>query len=233
MSRFWAFFANHPQAERAYFSGHSGDALIALAARYVPLEAGRVLDYGCGLGFLLERLLRRGVQAAGLEFSPESAERARQRCAGQPGFGGVTLADAVPSPLPASSVDGLFLVEVLEHLPDRHLDATLADVRRLLRPGGWLVASTPHAEDIESAKTVCPDCGSVFHPWQHVRSFTAGALGQLLAGHGFEPVLCRATNLGGTYWSRLRRLGRRLLRSGPASEPHLVYIGRKHAAPAR
>lgn len=228
MSRFWAFFARHPRAERAYFSGHSGEALIALAARHVPLRRSRVLDYGCGPGFLLERLLRRGIQAAGLEFSPEAVARARQRCQGQPAFGGITLAETVPSPLPAGAADVVFLVEVLEHLPDGYLDATVADVGRVLRPGGWVVASTPHDEDIESAKTVCPDCGSIFHPWQHVRSFTARTLERVFAGHGFEPVVSRATTLGGTWPGRLSRLGRRLLPGMAASEPHLVYIGRKH-----
>lgn len=227
--RFWAYLSNSPQAGRAYFSSHSGDAIIAFAERYVPLTGCRVLDYGCGPGFLLERLLRRGIRAEGLEFSPESADQVHKRCGDHPLFGGITLAPGVPSPIEDQSVDVAFLVEVIEHLPREQLVQTLEEVRRVLRVGGFLVATTPHNEDLEILKTICPDCGCIFHPWQHVNSFSREDLRALLGGYGMEEIVCTPTTFGvrwaGKALSRLRLMLGRL--GITFTEPHLAYVGQR------
>ncbi|MGH7380725.1 MAG: class I SAM-dependent methyltransferase [Candidatus Methylomirabilales bacterium] len=227
--RFWAYLSNSPQADRTYFSSHSGDAIIAFAQRYVHLGAGRVLDYGCGPGFLLERLLQRGIRAEGMEFSPESIDQVRKRCGDHPLFGGIALADSVPSPIASQSVDVVFLVEVLEHLPAEQLKLTLDDVRRILHLGGFLVATTPHNEDLDILKTICPDCGCVFHHWQHVNSFTPDSLANVLGAYGMDTLLCKATTFGGRWPMKVLRFLRRVaLKPWLAiQQPHLVYIGRR------
>ncbi|MGH2397703.1 MAG: class I SAM-dependent methyltransferase, partial [bacterium] len=227
--RFWAYLSNSPQADRAYFSSHSGDAIIAFAQRYVPLGTGRVLDYGCGPGFLLERLLRRGIRAEGIEFSSESVDQVQKRCGDHPLFGGILLADGVPTPIESESVDVVFLVEVLEHLPGEQLGQALEDIRRILRVGGFLVATMPHNEDLEALKTICPDCGCIFHPWQHVNSFRATNLTEFMQTFGFEAVVCTATTFSARWVHKAMRLLRRVLagRNAGRGEPHLVYVGKK------
>jgi SAM-dependent methyltransferase len=227
--RFWAYLSNSPQADRTYFSSHSGDAIIAFAQRHVPLRGGRVLDYGCGPGFLVERLLQQGIRAEGLEFSPESIDQVRKRCGDHPLFGGIALADSIPSPIADSSVDVVFLVEVVEHLRRGQLEQTLEDIRRILRLGGFLIATTPHNEDLDLLKTICPDCGCIFHHWQHVSSFTVDSLTNLVAGHGMQVVVCKATTFGGRWPMKvLRFLRRAALKPWLAiQQPHLVYIGRR------
>jgi 2-polyprenyl-3-methyl-5-hydroxy-6-metoxy-1,4-benzoquinol methylase len=227
--RFWAYLSGSQQADRAYFSSHSGDGIVAFAERYVPLAGRRVLDYGCGPGYLIERLLQRGVRAEGLEFSPESIDQVRKRCGDHPLFGGITLAEQLPSPIASQNVDVVFLVEVLEHLPAEQLKLTLDDVRRVLRPGGFLVVTTPHNEDLDVLKTICPDCGCIFHHWQHVNSFTADGLVSLLGDYGMSPLLCKATTFGGRWPLKVLRVLRRAALKPWVSiqEPHLVYIGRR------
>jgi SAM-dependent methyltransferase len=228
--RFWSYLAGSAQAAQAYFSSHSGDALITDVARRATLAPGaRVLDWGCGPGFLVERLLARGFHAQGLEFSKESAEQTRARCGEHPHFEGVVVADGLPGPLAEASVDAVFVVEVLEHLLPAQAAESLDEIRRILRPGGLLVATTPHDEALEAVKTICPDCGAVFHPWQHLASFTARTLTALCARHGFETIACQATTLGRTWSGRAFELLRRALGRAPGPEPHLVYIGRRPA----
>lgn len=235
LKRFWAYIASTPHADQAYFSSHSGDAIIAFAAARIPLDkATRVLDYGCGPGFLLQRLTARGIKAEGLEFSKETLEKARARVGSSAHFAGLTYVEQLPSPIPSDSVDVIFLIEVIEHLLAAEVDATLKDIARILRPGGYLVLTTPHNEAIERANTICPDCGCVFHPWQHVGSYTAASIRPILERQRLTPIECIATTLGGSTPGRVfRRLqgSIRLLMTGragsPALQPHLACIARK------
>jgi SAM-dependent methyltransferase len=239
LKRFWAYISSTPHADRAYFSSHSGDAILEFAVARIPLTAqSRVLDYGCGPGFLLQRLTDRGITAGGLEFSVETLEKARARVGQSPHFAGLTYVERLPSPVPSGSVDIVFLVEVIEHLLPDQIDATLADIARILRPGGYLVLTTPHDEAIERANTICPDCGCVFHPWQHVGSFTTASLRPILERQRLMPVDCVATMLGGSKQGRtLRRIKEAVnyvltgRANDPAQQPHLACIARKPELP--
>jgi SAM-dependent methyltransferase len=229
VSRFWAYLTSTPHAERSYFSAMFAPRLVKTVRRWVPLQGRRVVDYGCGPGFLIEHLLRLGVRAEGIEFSAATADKARKRCEAYANFGGVTVARELPSPIEAGVVDVLFLVEVIEHLLGPQKDATLEEIRRLLKVGGFLVLTTPHAEDLERVSTLCPDCGGVFHPWQHMSSFDRSTLPALLQRHGISTVLCRVENFGARWSGRLLRQMRRLVSGASANDedPHLLFIGRR------
>lgn len=105
-----------------------------LEERLTP--GGLVLDLGCGRGYWLEHLAQQGVAAVGLE---RDVERARQAAA----HGPVACGDAVHLPLRDAGVALVWCIHVLHHLPDP--PRVLAEVRRVLRPGGTLVL----AESVE------------------------------------------------------------------------------------
>lgn len=220
--RVWDYFGSQEAFRSLYFSAHSGAEIVARADRHVALLGRDVLDFGTGRGDLLAVLFERGVAARGVEFSRESADAAALRFAGQPLFRGVEVAAALPTPYPAESFDVVFLVEVVEHLLDAELLATVREVGRLLRGGGSVVVTTPNTENLELEHVRCPDCGATFHRWQHQRAFSADTLAALFAGEGFEPTVAEAL-----YWGESRRGRiRRRLRHGGAL-PHLLYIGRR------
>lgn len=239
LKRFWAYISSTPHADQAYFSSHLGDAIVEFAAARIQLDgAARVLDYGCGPGFLLQRLTARGIRAEGLELSKETLQKARARLGSSPYFAGLTYVEGLPSPIASDSVDVVFLIEVIEHLLPDQVDATLADIARILRPGGHLVLTTPHNEAIERAHTICPDCGCAFHPWQHVGSFTAESIRRLLDHQRLVPIECLATTLGqSTAGQLLRRLQDAVnyliagSTNSPALQPHLACIARKPERP--
>ena len=216
--RVWNFYGSRPAFRALYFSAHSGEAIVERAEREVGLRGRRILDFGAGRGDLLAVLLERGHRAGGFEFSEGSAELARGRLAGESGFEGIEVSPELPSPYPDASFDVVFLIEVVEHLLDDQLAATLGEVHRLLTAGGHLVLTTPHAENLELELAHCPDCGATFHRWQHQRSWTVASLRAVAEGAGFETVTATALD-----WRRRGRLRSWLRRR--AGGPHLLYVG--------
>jgi SAM-dependent methyltransferase len=221
VARVWDFFGSILAFRPLYFSAHSGAAIVDRADREVDLRGKRVLDFGAGHGDLLAHLFARGVAAKGLEFSAGSARATRARFGDEPLFGGIEIADELPSPYDDGSFDVVFLVEVVEHLLEDQLEPTVREIERLLAPGGCVVATAPNGEELVLEHVRCPDCGATFHRWQHQRSLTAESLAALF---GRFEVVCSE----GLHWRDrgVRSRAARLLgRAGPA--PHLLYVGRR------
>src|SRR5208283_2081402 len=98
VSRFWDNYANKKAYEDNFFSRMVGDAIIDLALKYSSLK-GNILDYGCGHGFLMGKLLKKGISCEGLEFSADSANKINEQFGHEKAFKGVVLAQNLPTPL--------------------------------------------------------------------------------------------------------------------------------------
>ena len=98
-----------------------------------PAAPVRGLDLACGSAPMSSRLA--GLDYFGMDLSAAELERARAR--GLP----VVLADAGRLPLPDASVDAAVMSMALMLVP---MHPALAEVRRVLRPGGVFVATMPH-----------------------------------------------------------------------------------------
>jgi SAM-dependent methyltransferase len=102
----------------------------------LPLaDDARILDAGCGSGRTLEELLDYGT-VAGLELNPDAAEVARGR-----GCGEVQVGRLEELPWSSDSFDLITCLDVIEHVPDDR--AALRELRRVSKPGGWLLATVP------------------------------------------------------------------------------------------
>lgn len=112
-----------------------------LKARHVldflrPQCGDMVLDLGCGLGYFLNDLARRGVQGYGMDFSARSLALARRLSSGYHCQG-----DAQLLPFRDDSFDRVIFADVLEHLRDDR--AALHELVRVCRPGACVVVVTP------------------------------------------------------------------------------------------
>ena len=111
-----------------------------LLDRYAAALAGRgeVWDVGCGAaGHLTRYLADRGVAASGADISPGSVAVAR-RC--QPGLT-FRVADMCQLPAGTGSLAGVLAFYSMIHLPRPRIPAALAEFRRVLGPGGALLAA--------------------------------------------------------------------------------------------
>lgn len=112
----------------------AGLAHRALDAFPFPLTNRRLLDLGCGTGYLSDALASRGLDVVSTDLSMADLVEGispRPFCA-----------DGGRLPIRGGSIDGVICSNVLEHTPDP--GAILAEIERVLRPGGWAwVSWTP------------------------------------------------------------------------------------------
>jgi len=113
---------------------------IAWIERFAsPLAKRRVLDCGCGAGEYVRALLARGADAYGVEFDEVKLASAAARDGELAAR--LSVGDLEALAFPDESFDAALLNEVLEHIPDD--GAALAEVCRVLRPGGRLILLSP------------------------------------------------------------------------------------------
>ena len=99
------------------------------------MTQGRALDLGCGTGLNLD-FLSRYAQPVGTDFSEEALSFCRER-----GHNLLCKADAAALPFPDGEFDIITALDVVEHLDDDL--AALTEIRRVLRPGGFIIISVP------------------------------------------------------------------------------------------
>jgi SAM-dependent methyltransferase len=95
-----------------------------------------ILDAGAGQGTMSARLERLGYEVTSTDVSGSAVKILRGRLSGP-----VVQASVTDLPFGDESFDGAVLGEVLEHVEDDH--GALAELARVLRPGGVLAASVP------------------------------------------------------------------------------------------
>jgi SAM-dependent methyltransferase len=150
---------------QAAFVGRSDDAAIrdgfniyrtfkSLASRHGRplLPASSVLDFGCGWGRIL-RLFLRDVAPGnlhGVDVMPLALELCRNT---NPWANFSAVSVLPPADLPSDTFDLVYLYSVFSHLSEDAHEKWLTEFRRVLKPGGLLMASTRPREYIVSCDT--------------------------------------------------------------------------------
>jgi ubiquinone/menaquinone biosynthesis C-methylase UbiE len=137
----------------------------------------KVLDIGCGRGLLLREFQRRGCDVTGTEFSDGAGRFAREVLK-------LPLRVGLLHELnfPDASFDVVVMWHVLEHVSDPR--PTLAEVSRILRPGGIFLVAVPNFGSPEARLTKA----GWFHldvP-RHLSHYTTKSLPQILADAGLQ-----------------------------------------------
>ncbi len=136
----------------ASYDEEAGGGLFAMdepvVAGYLDgREPGVALDAACGTGRFAEFLARRGHKVIGVDSSPDMLAYARQRVPD----GEFHLGELERLPLPDASADVIVCALALEHVP---LQPVFAEFARVLRPGGDLVISDMHYDQITRGSVI-------------------------------------------------------------------------------
>ena len=140
------------------------------------LPGGRILDIGCGLGFLLEQLSSKWI-GYGCDYSQFAVDYCRRK-----GLGTIYHGDLYDLKLDDVCFDVVSARYVLEHLKDP--GRFLGEISRILKPGGRLVVSIPNWGSL---------CAKLFgeffrlnSPDEHIYWFTRATLINYLSKNGFQ-----------------------------------------------
>jgi SAM-dependent methyltransferase len=151
---------------------------------------GCVLDYGCGMGYSYQRLLRAEVtDYIGADVSSVALEDARRK-----GCKVLEIRENGTVELPDDSCDGAVCSEVFEHLYDPL--ASAIELNRILKPGGVLVATVPNfgylpwrfMAFVRAELPSEPESKANRYKGVHIRYFNTFSLARMMRDAGFSQV---------------------------------------------
>lgn len=139
-------------------------------------STNRWLDVGCGAGTLMQAAKASGWEVVGTEVAGPVSDALRAK-----GLD-VVVGELDELDLPAAAFDVVSLVEVVEHVPD--VRAILAGAGRLIRPGGAMYVTTPHARGMSAR--VLGMGWSVVAPPEHLQLLSRRGLRTAMESAGLE-----------------------------------------------
>lgn len=137
-----------------------------------------VLDVGCGTGGNIS-FLKQFTRIMGVDMDPFAAAKAKER-----GYHDVCIADAAKLPFPDASFDIVTGVDIIEHMKDD--SAFLREMKRVLKPGGYLFLSTAAFQFLWSKHDELN---------QHTKRYRKSELKQLAERQGFSTCILRYYNV--------------------------------------
>lgn len=148
----------------------------------------RVLDFPCGSGYAADFLKTFSVVYHGLERDPVTVEYAKQVY----GRSGVTFAVGdlcSPNLGDEAMYDVIGCIEGLEHIERKYQSPLIGSLKRVLKPGGTMVVSSPENPDGKSGKS----SHNKDHLWELTRDGFLALLHQHFEPHQVELVTHKAT----------------------------------------
>ena len=178
VTRFWDAVAKSPLDDLSY-SKHLGKELVQFIQAHVPPPA-KLLDFGAGGGHLAGLLIEAGYSVGVYELSPDRLDS----------FSDAPFTKSerflgVFTPQTQACFDAVLAFEVFEHIMDDSIASAMVTLRNFSGPQLRVIGSVPWQETLAYSLCICPVCTSLFHRWQHLRSFTQQTLEEFLKEHGF------------------------------------------------
>lgn len=155
---------------------------LTLLQRLVPLNQQRIIELGCGAAGLSRRLLQAHPQCSVHGLEVDAIQHAKNLA--EPPTPGLHFVAAGAQAIPAAdaSFDLALMLKSLHHVPADLMNQSLAEVHRVLRPGGHLYVSEPVFEGPLN------EIVRLFNDEQQVRQQAYQAVQRALSGGGWQQV---------------------------------------------
>jgi SAM-dependent methyltransferase len=154
------------------------------------LQPGRLFDAGCGDGQFLDLMQKKGWRGKGVDFDAAAIETGKKK------YGvDIDVGDFQTAPIEESAYDAVTMSHVIEHVPDPI--ACLDKCRRLLKPGGRLVVSTPNVRSMGHETFKAAWRG--LEPPRHLHIFPHHLLGECARRAGLKLIRTGSTAVNADY----------------------------------
>jgi ubiquinone/menaquinone biosynthesis C-methylase UbiE len=135
---------------------------VAFLRSLVPLEGATVVELGCGRADFARRLVECAAVAKVEAFEVDRIQHRKNLEGPANSKLSFRLGGAEKIDLGDASVNGVVMMKSLHHVPVPELDRALAEIRRVLEPGGWLYVSEPvYAGEFNAIVKLFHDEGAV------------------------------------------------------------------------
>jgi SAM-dependent methyltransferase len=153
---------------------------IELAAALLPLDRARVVELGCGRAEFTRALALRFPASRITALEVDAIQHAKNLASERPGNVAFAEGGADAIPLPDACADVVLMLKSLHHVPVERMEAALAEIVRVLAPGGLAYFSEPiYAGEFNAIM-------SLFHDERAVREAAFAALVRAVASGRFE-----------------------------------------------
>lgn len=165
--RFWE------SNQSAYFGARHAKNIYFLCKEAFGSD---ILDAGAGDGSMIKALqgIIPNANVKGIDLAPKSEE--------------VLQGDLTNLPFEANSFETVLFMEVIEHVTKDDSKLILDEITRVLKPGGYLILTTPFAEILEHSAVCCPKCDHTFHRYGHQRSFVESDINEHFKDAGLVTI---------------------------------------------
>lgn len=175
---------------------HRYSLIMNIVRRHLPTPAGhRLLELGCHYGELCEQLTRLGYEVHGVDAYSPNEPYAKKGVKWKYTPQDLNVTKVFPEA--DGTLDGVLMLEVLEHLIDT--DRVFQECHRVLKPGGLVAITTPNINMLKNRLRVplglypySLEYKTILH---HVRLYNRHNLHVHLREHGFRVVVSRGTHL--------------------------------------
>jgi ubiquinone/menaquinone biosynthesis C-methylase UbiE len=174
-------------------SGPQSREYLAIADRIAADRPGRILDWGCGWGQVTNLLIDRGLEVEAFDYDPDVQAETTRALELFPHITERVSPDPRRLPYDDDSFDAALSCGVLEHVEDP--DASLDELRRVLRPGGTLyVYKLPNRSSY--LERIAKAAGLYYHgKLENDRVYTLAGARALVERHGYEVREARRSNM--------------------------------------
>lgn len=195
----------------AYFFGYGeghwwGFLLYPLKLRLEPfprnVPGGKFLDIGCATGNMMRKMKALGWDVYGVDLNEKAVKRANES-----GLTNAKIGFTHQLDFEDNFFDAVYLNQTLEHILD--VDATMLEMRRVLKPGGELLIGTPSTGSLDFK--LFGKKSSIMDVPRHTYYFNPKNVSRLLQNYGFTIREVIAKDIfGGFAWSILFSMGEKL-----------------------
>lgn len=148
--------------------------------RQIPRNTRFLLDVGCGCAYIAKHFINSGTRVVSLDVAQANVEKALKKYPSD--NHAAVVADVFALPFKENTFDCIVASEIIEHTVDPH--AFVEALKRVLKPGGTLIISTPYKEKIEYS--LCIHCNCKTPKNAHLHSFDKKNMSSLHSTSGLE-----------------------------------------------